>query len=81
MFPAKRPHNFVCESVSAKRKEDPVSELEQRLLDTGATSYSAIDKIMRSICSKYGISAQKLHDDFKSKHKMIPDKWVKTKGL
>ena len=56
---------------------DPVSELESRLTNSGARSYDAIDKLMRSICKKHDITPRKLHDDFKAKHNMIPDEWVK----
>lgn len=58
-------------------KSDFVSELEVRLDDTGARSWKEIDSIMRGICKKHNISPTKLHKDFKKKHGMIPDEWVK----
>ena len=56
---------------------DPVNELEKRLESSKDNTWDGIDKIMKKICSKYGITPKKLHNDFKAKHKMIPDEWVK----
>ena len=51
--------------------------LEKELLSLKDISYSSIDKLMKSICAKYKITAQKLHDDFVKKHGVIPDEWIK----
>ena len=60
----------------AKPIGDYVSELETRLGKLNDTSYESIDKLMKAICLKHGISPKKLHDDFKAKHNQIPDEWI-----
>lgn len=55
---------------------DYVSELETRLRKLRDTSYESIDRLMKAICTKHAISPKKLHDDFKAKHKVIPDEWI-----
>ena len=58
---------------------DPVKVLENELSKLKDTSYSSIDKLMRTICNAYYITPRKLHDDFVKKHKVIPDEWIKSK--
>lgn len=58
---------------------DPVKVLENELSKLKDTSYSSIDKLMRTICNAYNITPRKLHDDFVKKHKVIPDEWIKSK--
>ena len=57
--------------------KNAVVVLEKELLSLKDISYSSIDKLMKSICAKYKITAQKLHDDFVKKHGVIPDEWIK----
>jgi hypothetical protein len=57
--------------------KNAVVVLEKELLSLKDISYSSIDKLMKSICAKYKITAQKLHDDFVKKHGIIPDEWIK----
>ena len=71
--------NFVSKNTvsESKDKGDHVEELETRLDNTGERSWDGIDKIMKAIAKKHGISPKKLHDDFKAKNNQIPDEWVK----
>ncbi len=62
-----------------KPNKNAVTTLEKKLISLNDVSYSSIDKLMKSICSKFNISTKKLHDDFVKKHKMIPDEWIKKK--
>jgi hypothetical protein len=57
--------------------KNAVVVLEKELLSLKDISYSSIDKLMKSICAKYKITAQKLHNDFVKKHGIIPDEWIK----
>ena len=56
---------------------DAVVELEDALLAMEDLSWQSIDKMMREICYKEGITPKELHKEFKSKHGMIPDVWAK----
>jgi hypothetical protein len=67
------------EKTQKDSTKDPVSSLEKELTSLKDTSYSSIDKLMRTICDNYNISPRKLHDDFVKKHKVIPDEWIKNK--
>ena len=58
-------------------KNDYVEQLEKELKTLKNISYESIDRLMKSICREYAISPRKLHDEFKAKHKEIPDEWVK----
>jgi hypothetical protein len=62
-----------------KSNKNAVITLEKKLISLNDISYSSIDKLMKSICSKFNISTKKLHNDFVKKHKMIPDEWIKEK--
>jgi hypothetical protein len=62
-----------------KLKEDHVEELENGLHKLDSHSYDSIDKLMRSIAKKHGITGKVLHDDFKENHNKIPDEWIKYK--
>ena len=58
--------------------EDPVKDLEEKLLEMKEHSWQSIDKVMRGICKEYDITPKQLHKDFKSSHGgQIPDDWVK----
>ena len=80
LVPHKAPADFVCESVKPPSVRNPVSELEAKLLKLKDRSYDGIDKLMRRICKEYKITPRKLHDDFKEKHKQIPDDWLKEQS-
>lgn len=51
--------------------------LEAGLVKYKATDYDDIDIMMRKICKFYKLTLKKLHMDFKKKHKMTPDTWIK----
>lgn len=57
--------------------KDPVSQLETELRAMDSHSYDSIDKVMRKISKSHDITPRELHDRFKQKHGMIPDKWAK----
>jgi hypothetical protein len=59
--------------------DSAVTTLEKKLILLKDISYFSIDKLMKSICSKFNISTKKLHNDFVKKNKMIPDEWIKEK--
>lgn len=54
-----------------------VKVLETELLNLKSTSHKSIDRLMRGICAEYNITPTKLHNQFKEKHNLIPDDWVK----
>lgn len=54
-----------------------VKVLEQDLLNLKNTSYESIDRLMKGICAEYNITTTKLHNEFKEKHGIIPDEWIK----
>jgi hypothetical protein len=56
-----------------------VIELENKLLELSNVSYDSIDSLMRKIMKSYDITAEELHNAFKSKNKKTPDNWVKEK--
>jgi len=60
-----------------KLKEDHVKELEGGLMKLTSHSYDSIDRLMKMIAKKHGITGKDLHDDFKDKHGKIPDAWIK----
>ena len=68
--------HLVPRLVEEKVDGDHVEELETRLIKLTDRSWDGIDKLMRGISKKHGISPKKLHDDFKKKHNQIPDEWV-----
>jgi len=39
-------------------------------------NYNNIDKIMQSVCKKHNLTGDELHNEFVSKHHMIPDNWI-----
>jgi len=57
--------------------EDAVSILEDELLEMDRPTWQKIDKVMRQICQENNMTPKELHKDFKRKHGMIPDEWVK----
>ena len=54
-----------------------VKVLETELVNLKSTSYKSIDRLMRGISAEYNITPTKLHNQFKEKHNLIPDDWVK----
>ena len=54
-----------------------VKVLETELVNLKNTSYKSIDRLMRGISAEYDITPTKLHNQFKEKHNLIPDDWVK----
>ena len=62
-----------------KSNKNAVETLEEKLISLNDISHHSIDKLMKSICSKFNISTKKLHNDFIRKNKMIPDEWIKEK--
>ena len=64
-------------SETKKPVGDPVLKLEKGLQSLEDTSYDSIDTLMKDICREFDITPKKLHNDFKKKHGMIPDKWIK----
>ena len=65
------------EQEQITENHDAVVELEDALLAMEDISWQSIDKMMREICYKEGITPKELHKEFKSKHGMIPDVWAK----
>lgn len=55
---------------------DAVKDLEKGLKKLKDTSYESIDKLMRGIMKKYGMTAKQLHNSFVNEHNKTPDKWV-----
>ena len=60
-----------------KRTNEAVKVLETELLNLKNTSYKSIDRLMKGISAEYNITPTKLHHEFKGKHGIIPDEWVK----
>ncbi len=68
--------NYVAPILEDLDKKDYVEDLEVRLDSMRNHTWDSIDKVMKAIAKEYAISPRKLHDDFKSKNGMIPDRWV-----
>ena len=58
-----------------------ITELERGLPKLKKTSYSSIDKLMRTIMKKYDLTAKELHNGFVNKHDKTPDEWIKGKKM
>jgi hypothetical protein len=58
-----------------------ITELERGLPKLEKTSYSSIDKLMRTIMKKYDLTAKELHNGFVNKHNKTPDEWIKGKKM
>lgn len=61
------------------KESDCCSELADSLTKTKATSYDAIDRIMKRIAKKYDITPKMLHNKWMRKYKTNPDDWIKNK--
>jgi hypothetical protein len=68
--------------LTSSGKEIPgsVKMLEKLLIkakDKGIElNYSNIDKIMQHVAKKHNLTGDELHNEFVSKHHMIPDNWI-----
>ncbi len=71
----------VIEETPELLVEDPVGELEEKLLKMEDISWQSIDKVMRKIAADHDITPKQLHKDFKAEHKMIPDEWAKKQQV
>ena len=77
--------NTIVEEVEEEEQtepellvEDPVKDLEEKLMEMKEHSWQSIDKVMRGIAKEYDITPKQLHKDFKSAHDgQIPDEWIK----
>jgi hypothetical protein len=58
--------------------ESPESELADKLPTLDKHDYDTIDRLMKRICKKHGISGQKLHDLFVDKYNKTPDTYAKN---
>lgn len=56
---------------------NPTIELKNKLLKLTDISYDSIDKLMRNITKKHGITAKELHHSFVKKFKKTPDDWIR----
>lgn len=52
-------------------------ELRKGLLKLEKTDYDTIDRLMKKIAKKHGITPKQLHDYFVETHGVIPDTWIK----
>jgi methylphosphotriester-DNA--protein-cysteine methyltransferase len=57
---------------------EPVERLKKQLILLKNPTYNSIDRLMRRLCKYYGITPEKLHNDFKKSEGMIPDNWIKS---
>jgi methylphosphotriester-DNA--protein-cysteine methyltransferase len=57
---------------------EPVERLKKQLILLKTPTYNSIDRLMRRLCKYYGITPEKLHNDFKKAEGMIPDTWIKS---
>ena len=77
--------NMKPTQVSGTEQPGAVEMLEKALVkakDRGIKlDYDAIDKMMQLICKKHNLTGDKLHDDFVSKHKTVPDNWIKKQDV
>ena len=74
--PGKKPY-----SPGSCMKEDHVQKLENGLKKLDNHDYDTINKLMMKISKEHGITGKELHNDFKSKHKKTPDKWIEDKSI
>lgn len=69
-----KPRKRKCPTLGAMQF-DEVKELKERIKKTDG-SYDAIDKEMKALAKKRGMSVKELHNKFKAQEGMIPDEWV-----
>lgn len=58
-------------------EESAVSDLKKQLPSLKRTDYSTIDKLMRRLSKRHGVSGKNLHDMFVSKYGESPDHWIR----
>ena len=56
---------------------DLVSELETNLLELNDRSWIEADRTTRQLCQEHGVLVKDLNKEFKSRHGVFPDKWIK----
>ena len=75
-----KPGNMKPFTKSGEEIPGSVKALEKMLLqakERGITlNYSNIDKMMQSVAKKHHLTGDELHNEFVSKHHMIPDNWI-----
>ena len=59
------------------KKEDVVFELEQRLVTMGSTDWIIVDQVLREFADELDVAPRTLSREFKSKHGVYPDKWIR----
>jgi len=69
-----KPKKRKCPTLGAMQF-DELNELKDRIKKTDG-SYDAIDKEMKALAKKRGMSVKELHNKFKAQEGMIPDEWV-----
>ena len=66
--------------VSGEEIPGAVRTLEKVLLKAKERdiklNYTNIDKMMQAVCQKHNLTGDELHNEFVSKHHMIPDDWI-----
>ena len=66
------------EEVSEEFEEtDLVCELEENLLELSDRDWIEVDKVTRQLCYEHGVLVKDLNRDFRSRHGVFPDKWIK----
>ena len=56
---------------------DLVSELETNLLEMSDRSWVEVDRATRQLCLEHGVLVKDINKEFRSRHGMFPDKWIK----
>jgi hypothetical protein len=59
------------------QKEDVVAELEQKLVTLGSTDWIVVDQVLRETARDHGVEPIEISKEFRSRHGMYPDKWIK----
>jgi len=59
------------------KKEDVVFELEDRLVTLGSTDWIVVDQVLREFAAELDVTPRTLSREFRSKHGMYPDKWIR----
>ena len=56
---------------------DLVSELETNLLELVDRSWVEVDRSTRQLCLEHGVLVKDINREFRSRHGVFPDKWIK----
>ena len=71
-------YSELQEEVSEEFEEiDLVCELEENLLELSDRDWIEVDKVTRQLCYEHGVLVKDLNRDFRSRHGVFPDKWIK----